>query len=352
MRTIFARNVDEAIQKGVYLLNETGMPISPRGMPTLEVPCPVATVYSHPMECVCFHPGRKINPFFHFFEALWILGGREDVDYVAQFNPNMRQFSDNGKVFHAPYGYRLRQHFGFDQLNQAICILKEDPDTRQVVLSIWDPKVDLGMRTKDLPCNDMIMLKVRDNKLYMRVCCRSNDMIWGAYGANAVQFSFIMEYIANGAGYGIGTYTQISDSFHVYTENTQGSKQKENWEKLCEYNGKEILSPYEATGDEQVFHDRLFAPGNKEQFDAELDVFLAITANKLPITKNSLQLPFFSYCAVPMYELWTYWKIYNNGGISSAYEEFTKAHPWPNTIRSNDWIARSLQWVKERENNA
>jgi hypothetical protein len=47
---------------------------------------------------------------------------------------------------------------------------------------------------------------------------RSNDMIWGAYGANAVQFSFLQEYLAAAIGAWVGTYRQVSNSFHVYPE--------------------------------------------------------------------------------------------------------------------------------------
>jgi hypothetical protein len=50
----------------------------------------------------------------------------------------------------------------------------------------------------------------------MIVFNRSNDIIFGCYGANAVHFSFLQEYIACCCGLSLGTYTQLSSDFHAY----------------------------------------------------------------------------------------------------------------------------------------
>ena len=138
--------------------------------------------------------GRDINVFFLLAEAMWIACGRKDVAFLTLFNKQMAEYSDNGKVFHAPYGYRLRhwgiesesefadpsvENRGFDQVVNAIRILSKNPNTRQVVMEIWNPKFDLGQITKDLPCNDIVMLKIRDGKLITTIGNRSNDLHWG-----------------------------------------------------------------------------------------------------------------------------------------------------------------------------
>ena len=51
----------------------------------------------------------------------------------------------------------------------------------------------------------------------MTVTNRSNDMIWGAYGANAVHMSVLLEYMAGMLGYGVGAYYQFSNNLHAYT---------------------------------------------------------------------------------------------------------------------------------------
>lgn len=178
--------------------------------------------------------GRNINIFFLIAEAVWIFSGRKDVNFLTMFNARMSDFSDDGKVFHAPYGHRMRHwgiraedkyveenvhaSHGYDQTVDALRLLQENPETRQVVLQIWNPEFDLGMKSKDLPCNDMVMLKIRDGKLIATVQNRSNDLHWGL-PTNIFQFSFLTECLAACLGISLGTQTHNSHSLHIYTWN-------------------------------------------------------------------------------------------------------------------------------------
>jgi thymidylate synthase len=235
-RGITARNVNEALAIGMPYMRDYGVLSGSRGLATIRIPGPFMTIYRNPWERVLFDNVRDANPFFHLFESLWILAGSDTVALPAFFLPRVKQYSDNGERFHGAYGHRLRHwgHFtnngklGFDQLQYVIDLLCDKPDTRQAVVSIWDPEKDLGAETKDMPCNDMIMFDIVGNKLNMTVCNRSNDMIWGAYGANAVQFSVIQEYVAASVGVGIGYYTQMSNNFHVYLDNPYWLKWNES----------------------------------------------------------------------------------------------------------------------------
>jgi len=239
MFTFSVMGVNQALPMGLDLLEERGVYISPRGTLTLEYPEAVATTYMLPRYRVLFQPLRNKNHFFEFFEALWILAGRSDVAFLTQFNKRMAEYSDNGTIFHAPYGYRLRKAQGFDQIQAVIELLKKDPDTRQAVLQIWDASKDLNrVPTLDTPCNDLLFLKIRNGRLNLSVANRSNDVIWGAYGTNVVQFSMLQEYIAMYLSIPVGRYTQISDSFHVYPDNPL-------WEKLSKIHIATTLDPYD-----------------------------------------------------------------------------------------------------------
>ena len=100
-------------------------------------------------------------------------------------------------------------------------MLNRDPNSRQAVCQIWDT-TDIDRDTKDKACNMSIVFRIRNHQLDMVVYNRSNDMIWGAYGANVVQFSMLQEYVAAHLGIRPGTYTQVSNSFHVYTDGPGG----------------------------------------------------------------------------------------------------------------------------------
>lgn len=233
MFVINAQNVNDALQQGIEIMSGRGIPIPSRAGMTLEIPSPVTTVYSKPWERVLINSIRDANPFFHLMEAIWIIAGRDDVKFLTEFNKRMGDYSDNGLIFNAAYGYRLRSEFSdvntwpMDQLQSVIRILKSDPLSRQAVCQIWSVK-DLEKDTKDKACNMQIVFRVRYGKLCMAVYNRSNDMIWGAYGANVVQFSMIQEYVAAHVGIPMGDYHQVSNSFHVYTEGVGG----EVWDRL------------------------------------------------------------------------------------------------------------------------
>lgn len=223
MIVLNVRNVQEALPAGIKLLQEVGIKRDSRNGPVLVAPCPVATVYQQPQERVIFWPERDANPFFHLYESLWMLAGRNDVAPLVRYAKNMANYSDDGKTLHGAYGYRWRNipgefsSVGFDQLQVIARQLQANPTDRRCVLQMWDASLDLGGTGKDVPCNLTATFQINHHgQLDMSVFCRSNDIIWGAYGANAVHFSMLQEYMAIWIGVPIGTYTQISVNYHAY----------------------------------------------------------------------------------------------------------------------------------------
>ena len=321
MIVLRGRNVNHLLIQGIKLINEEGVETSPRGQRTLEAPEPVSSVYYLPTERVLLHPSRDANHFFHFFESIWILAGRYDVSYLAKFNSKIREYSDDSETFHGAYGYRLRVAFDIDQLDEVVSLLKKEGNTRRAVLQIWDASQDLNIDSKDIPCNDAIFLLIRNDCLYMTVCCRSNDILWGCYGANAVQFSVLQEYIAARVGVGIGTYTQISNSYHAYIE-------REDWTRV-QISSVSVDDPYER---EEITPYRMVISPSK--FDQDLEAFM----DNPDRTKYSN--PFFLEVARP---LWFGWKDHKKS--KDGWKEVEKC-------QAPDWRLACLQWLERRGDGA
>lgn len=258
MQTLLVRNVHEALPEAVRYVEQglkNGLVVSQdsRNGKVYRANTPVTTIYKKPTERVLFWPERDANPYFHFMEGLWMLAGRNDVAWISQFNRSFEQFSDNGKTFHGAYGHRWRYHFqsvgddrmeNVDQIYTAIELLKRDPLDRRVVIQMWDPVVDLGLAGKDFPCNLCINVSVSTSgALDMMVTCRSNDIVWGAYGANAVHMSMLQEYIAAGVGVPVGLYWQVSYNWHAYEETFQ--KVETLTDKVQTGFGSSYINPYE-----------------------------------------------------------------------------------------------------------
>lgn len=218
MLVVNARNVNDAYVLGMNLIRNHGELVETRNGPAYKVEMPVTTLYHNPMERVLFNKHRDANPFFHFFEALWMLAGKNDVKFLTQFVGRMADFSDDGQTFNAAYGHRWRAHFDQDQINEAIKLLKKDPTTRRCVIGMWDPSYDLGLNSKDIPCNLGVKVSINKGKLEIHVFNRSNDIIWGCYGANMVHMSFLQEYLAGHLGVPVGRYYQISADYHAYKQ--------------------------------------------------------------------------------------------------------------------------------------
>jgi thymidylate synthase len=220
---IIARNVNDALINALWRLKHSNVREETRNGSVLRFPEPVIVTYKQPKERVLFWKTRAANPIFHLMESLWILAGRRDVKFIETFNSRINRFSDNGIAFNAAYGHRLRHQFGFDQLSRAIEILRTDPQTRRLVLQISLPRDLLHMDILDHACNTQIMFDVTaDRNLNMTVINRSNDMWWGCFGANAVHFSIIHEFIATGANLEVGRYHQFSNNMHLYGKEVYG----------------------------------------------------------------------------------------------------------------------------------
>lgn len=179
-------------------------------------PRPVLIEFRHPWERVLFDEMRDANPMFHLMESLWMLAGKRDVEFIQLFNSNMRNYSDDGEVFNGAYGYRWREYFGYDQIATAVEVLKKSPHSRQAVIAMWDGYEDLGSKSLDLPCNLMIAFRINQGKLIMTTYNRSNDVVWGLLGANAVHLTMLQEYMAVSLGCQMGEWYHFSNNLHVY----------------------------------------------------------------------------------------------------------------------------------------
>jgi len=161
-----------------------------------------------------------INPAFAIAEVFWILGGRNDAGLINYWNPLLPKFAGEDPNYHGAYGYRIRKQFGFDQLERAYLALLNNPDSRQVVIQIWDACSDFPNNagapvSNDIPCNICSMPKIRDGQLEWLQIMRSNDLYRGT-PYNIVQFTTIQEILAGWLGVEIGAYHQISDCLHIY----------------------------------------------------------------------------------------------------------------------------------------
>ena len=318
MITVNARNVNEAYTIGINLLNSQGVLEPSRNGEVVVMPDPVTTTYNKPTERVLFDENRDANPFFHFMEGLWMIAGRNDVKWITQYISGFDKYSDDGVTFHGAYGWRWRRHFNVDQLTEIIQILIKNPADRRAYISMWDPEADLNKEGLDFPCNTGIAFRINNDALHMTVFNRSNDAIWGAYGANAVHMSMMQEYIATTIGVDVGKYHQVANNFHAYTEIL----------------GKvgipdpQPMDPYD-TG--EVIHYPMVQ--NPSTWHIDLMNFM-----DNPLRKEFYDNQFFYEVAQPIAEASTFFKK----------GEIVKALNSCQYISAPDWNRACTEWIKRR----
>ena len=208
------QQIVEAFRAGGDVLVQPG-----RGGATKEILRAAITV-NDPRQRWVASRQPPLNIAFALADVVWIMTGRNDLAFLEAWNSKLSDYVGKGPQLHGAYGHRLRHRLGLDQLTRAYRALTDNPDSRQVVLQIWDSSVDLpnpdgSPVNQDIPCNVLSLLKVRGGKLEWLQVLRSNDLFLGV-PHNFVQFMCLQEVMAGWLGVECGAYHQISDSLHLY----------------------------------------------------------------------------------------------------------------------------------------
>lgn len=335
---ITGRNVNSVYHQAVALVRESGMLQDSRAGRVLAVPEPVVLETLRPQERVLLDPQRDANPFFHFFESLWMLAGRQDSAFLDRFVRDFGgRFAEEDGTLHGAYGHRWRHRFHFDQLDNVITQLRDDPLDRQAVIAMWEPGVDtLGGggwyagKPLDIPCNTHIYPRIVGGELDLMVCCRSNDVVWGATGANAVHFAFLQEYLAGRIGVRVGTLRQMTTNLHGYVD-------------VLERVGEPaLLDPYDKLESQMEMQDILSSAPigtDWDHWDEDLKKFLAMVEEGVGYPDYWPTNRWFIDVALPMWNAHSYWRHHN---LSHIYMEYARS------IATPDWQAAAVAWLERR----
>lgn len=110
-----------------------------------------------------------------------------------------------------------------DQVTKVINRLKEDPDSRQLWISLWSPERDpdlLGGVSR-VPCSLGYCFQVRDGQLNLHYVMRSCD--FATHFRNDVYLAIkFLEWVAAQTGYPVGSFTHTIFSLHVYNKDVEG----------------------------------------------------------------------------------------------------------------------------------
>lgn len=332
------RNANDGLREGLHWLASTGLRETSRNGIVLAAPGPVLTQYARPQERVLFSAVRDANPFFHLYEAVWMMAGRNDCQAVERYAKTMSSFANANGTLNGAYGHRWRSHFGYDQLMWAMRELRRNPDSRRVNIGMWDPAHDpkcIEDGTPDVPCNTNVYVEIRRGALNITVCNRSNDIVWGCYGANYVHMGFMQEVLAAALGVKVGTYTQMSNNFHLYLD-------RADVERLIRPRAGTLFQYDVGYGtDDRYQRGVSFTPVAWRGELFELSAFLDSCCRmaEQPLVANGADGIFLSRVFAPMMRAHA---AYKSGSMVEAHAEL-------NYCVAEDWKTAAREWLLRRE---
>ena len=119
------------------------------------------------------------------------------------------KYGDLGNV----YGKQWRNFNGVDQLKNVIEQIKENPSSRRLIVSSWNPaEVD----TMALPpCHSLFQFYVSDGKLSCQLYQRSGDVFLGV-PFNIASYSLLTILIAKECNLEVGEFVHTLGDAHIY----------------------------------------------------------------------------------------------------------------------------------------
>ena len=211
METSF-RNADEAFSYYYNLIHSDGIDFD-----NTRALFNVGFTLRKPKETWITRSFRQWNEKYAEAEWEWYLSGSPNVSTLGELYGkvphNWRRMENEKGEVNSNYGYQWEREF---QLDKVVSMLKNQPNTRQAAISIYDGKEIKDYR-KDTPCTYAVQFTIVNNKLNMCVTMRSNDL-WYGFCNDQYCFSQLMQMVSERTGYDVGEYYHFAHNLHLYND--------------------------------------------------------------------------------------------------------------------------------------
>jgi len=121
-----------------------------------------------------------------------------------------RKHGDLGPV----YGAQWRNFNGVDQLQFILDEIKNNPQSRRMILSAWNPAEIKNMALP--PCHTLIQFYVADGRLSLQLYQRSADIFLGV-PFNIASYALLLLMVAQVTGLKPGEFVHTLGDAHIYT---------------------------------------------------------------------------------------------------------------------------------------
>lgn len=159
-------------------------------------------------------------------ELLWILRGETNTKFLTNHNVNIwNEWADGDGNLGPVYGSQLRNfnNKGIDQFKIALQTLKNDHESRRIVMSVWNPLQLDKMALQ--PCHGLtIQFYCREGKLSCKMYQRSGDVFLGV-PFNIASYALLTHLVANECNLEVNEFIHTIGDAHIYNNHVDQCKE-------------------------------------------------------------------------------------------------------------------------------
>ncbi len=173
---------------------------------------------------------KKLHLKSIVYELLWFLKGDTNTKYLTENGVRIwNEWADENGDLGPVYGHQWRNwnNDEIDQIKEVIEALKNNPDSRRMMVSAWNPSV-LPDTSKSFsenvangkaalpPCHAFFQFYVADGKLSCQLYQRSADIFLGV-PFNIASYALFTMMMAQVCGYEAGEFIHTFGDAHIYS---------------------------------------------------------------------------------------------------------------------------------------
>ena len=186
---------------------------------------------------------KKLHLKSIIHELLWFIKGDTNIKYLKENNVRIwDEWADENGDLGPVYGHQWRNwnSEGIDQINDLINQIKNNPNSRRMIVSAWNPSVlpDTSISFSENvkngkaalpPCHAFFQFYVAEGKLSCQLYQRSADTFLGV-PFNIASYALFTMMIAKVSGLEAGDFIHTFGDVHLYNNHIEQAKEQLNRE--------------------------------------------------------------------------------------------------------------------------
>ena len=178
---------------------------------------------------------KKLHIRSIIHELLWFLSGDSNVRYLKENGVSIwDEWADDNGDLGPVYGVQWRNWKGAggettDQIADVVRRLRQDPDSRRILVCAWNVAELPGMALP--PCHCLFQFYVADGKLSCQLYQRSADVFLGV-PFNIASYALLTHMMAQQADLKVGEFIWTGGDCHLYLNHLEQADEQLSREPL------------------------------------------------------------------------------------------------------------------------